>query len=308
MFILQRSRAVVPATPRLTTRRTGNAVTLGVAGLLAAGILALQLAVEHDVDGILLLLVVPIALAGRALGSAAGLLAAAISMGLLTAADLARDSGLGVLDYLVGAVVFTLTAALAARAWPDPAGIDQEKRTPLGQLLTSPPDITASPAGESLSPREREVLELVALGATNAQIAERFMISEETVKSHVKHILHKLGAGNRTKAALRYVELYGRPSSEVAQRTGEHEAPESEARRAVATGERRARVAALPSDDRVTLKLEDGLAIDLPLLESVRHVCTIGDPALLYLDRDGVPIGWYLPDAGLGVDMRGPEV
>jgi DNA-binding CsgD family transcriptional regulator len=51
-----------------------------------------------------------------------------------------------------------------------------------------------------LTPREREVLVLMGAGATNAAIASRLVVSENTVKSHVKHILRKLGAGNRAEA------------------------------------------------------------------------------------------------------------
>jgi DNA-binding CsgD family transcriptional regulator len=54
---------------------------------------------------------------------------------------------------------------------------------------------------ESLSKREHEVLALLGGGASNAQIAARLFISEETAKSHVKRILRKLGAANRVEAA-----------------------------------------------------------------------------------------------------------
>ena len=56
-----------------------------------------------------------------------------------------------------------------------------------------------------LTPREREVLALVAEGATNGQIAARLVITEETAKSHVKRILRKLGASNRVEAAAIYL-------------------------------------------------------------------------------------------------------
>jgi len=49
--------------------------------------------------------------------------------------------------------------------------------------------------------REGEVLELIAAGATNSAIAERLVIAEHTVKSHVKHILRKLGAANRPRSS-----------------------------------------------------------------------------------------------------------
>lgn len=54
---------------------------------------------------------------------------------------------------------------------------------------------------EPLSDREREVLVLLAQGATNKEIADRLVISEGTVKSHVSNILGKLQAENRTQAA-----------------------------------------------------------------------------------------------------------
>jgi RNA polymerase sigma factor (sigma-70 family) len=54
---------------------------------------------------------------------------------------------------------------------------------------------------EPLSEREREVLVLLAQGASNKEIAERLFISEGTVKNHVSNILGKLQAENRTQAA-----------------------------------------------------------------------------------------------------------
>lgn len=57
-----------------------------------------------------------------------------------------------------------------------------------------------------LTPREREVLKLLADGATNAQIAAHLVITEGTAKSHVKRILRKLGAGNRVEAASMYLK------------------------------------------------------------------------------------------------------
>jgi DNA-binding NarL/FixJ family response regulator len=55
-------------------------------------------------------------------------------------------------------------------------------------------------AEEALTAREIEVLRLVAEGNRNKDIAERLFISEETVKVHVKHVMDKLGASDRTQA------------------------------------------------------------------------------------------------------------
>ncbi len=52
-----------------------------------------------------------------------------------------------------------------------------------------------------LSPREREVLALVAQGCTNREIAERLVLSEVTARNHVSHILEKLGMSRRSEAA-----------------------------------------------------------------------------------------------------------
>ncbi|HZQ35260.1 MAG TPA: response regulator transcription factor [Dehalococcoidia bacterium] len=52
-----------------------------------------------------------------------------------------------------------------------------------------------------LSPREREVLALVAQGCTNREIATRLVLSEVTARNHVSHILDKLGMSRRSEAA-----------------------------------------------------------------------------------------------------------
>ena len=60
----------------------------------------------------------------------------------------------------------------------------------------------AHAAFADLTPREREVVLGVAQGETNAEIAARLFMSVATVKSHITHILTKLGATNRTQIAL----------------------------------------------------------------------------------------------------------
>ena len=74
-----------------------------------------------------------------------------------------------------------------------------------------------SPAGSALTRREIDVLRLMATGETNAGIASRLIISEGTVKSHVKHILRKLGAANRAEAVCLYLRMEARGATERSQ-------------------------------------------------------------------------------------------
>lgn len=65
----------------------------------------------------------------------------------------------------------------------------------------SPPVPARSPEMDALSARERQVLELVADGATNKEVASRLHIGENTVKVHLRNILDKLQLRNRQQAA-----------------------------------------------------------------------------------------------------------
>ena len=99
-------------------------------------------------------------------------------------------------------VVAEFATLAAARA----AAIDADA------ILVSSRGVPSSDAGgdrfaseESLTPREIQVLELLAEGLANKAIAERLGISDQTVKFHVASISGKLGAVNRTDAVRRAV-------------------------------------------------------------------------------------------------------
>ncbi|WIE66194.1 response regulator transcription factor [Curtobacterium sp. MCLR17_036] len=61
--------------------------------------------------------------------------------------------------------------------------------------------------GPSLSPRELDVLQLVAQGNSNPQIGRTLFLSETTVKTHLGHVFEKLGVNDRTRAVTRAMEL-----------------------------------------------------------------------------------------------------
>jgi DNA-binding NarL/FixJ family response regulator len=61
-----------------------------------------------------------------------------------------------------------------------------------------------------LSKREMEVMDLLAKGLANKEIAERLGLSVETVRDYLKHIYAKFAVGSRTEAALKYLSANGR--------------------------------------------------------------------------------------------------
>jgi DNA-binding NarL/FixJ family response regulator len=123
----------------------------------------------------------------------------------------ARALKLGNIDSLV----------LAYRACPEllnAVANDSSQKKPLLKIMLNARDralakkcglVTGSsqPANDRLTPREAEVIGLIAQGLTNKQIADVLFISESTVKVHVLHIFEKLGVRTRTEAALRVAAM-----------------------------------------------------------------------------------------------------
>ena len=89
----------------------------------------------------------------------------------------------------------------------------QERRQQAGQprqepaVPPRPQGREAPPPLEALTPREVEVLQYLARGQTNPDIARTLSVSRGTVKVHVQHIIAKLGVSDRTQAAIRALDL-----------------------------------------------------------------------------------------------------
>lgn len=109
----------------------------------------------------------------------------------------------------VGRAMETVATVLEdlANAEIELAGRAPETRPAAGHGLQTPSHLPGSRIEALLTARELEVLALMATGATNARIGQQLVISDGTVKSHVKRILRKLRAGNRAEAIARYLRL-----------------------------------------------------------------------------------------------------
>ena len=102
-----------------------------------------------------------------------------------------------------------------------------------------------SPAGQAHNPlastntltdREWEILGWISCGLTNGEIARLLALSEHTIKNHVRNILRKLGAKNRTAASIHFTEGARRPSPQLPELLGiaRRRAPASVARQGLA--------------------------------------------------------------------------
>jgi DNA-binding NarL/FixJ family response regulator len=84
------------------------------------------------------------------------------------------------------------------------AVLDRAPQEPAGDLAPAPP----SEFPDELTPREVEVLKLIAAGLSNQEIAERLVLSNATVKTHINRIFYKTGARDRAQA-VRYAYQHG---------------------------------------------------------------------------------------------------
>jgi DNA-binding NarL/FixJ family response regulator len=117
----------------------------------------------------------------------------------VAAAVVAGAQGYLVKDSPVDDVIAAVRAAARGVAWLSPRAASGL----LGRIRREHEEIApASERDTSLSPREREVLALIAAGVENAEIARRLNISPRTAKNHVSNILAKLAVPNRIQAAV----------------------------------------------------------------------------------------------------------
>jgi LuxR family maltose regulon positive regulatory protein len=116
-----------------------------------------------------------------------------------------------------GEVMAHLLALIAPFTTASPDYL-QRIQAAIAPVWQAQPDAATQPAPRStlyelLSAREWDVLQLVAEGLSNQQIAQRLVLSLHTVKLHVKHVLAKLDATNRTQAVVRARALHILPPS-----------------------------------------------------------------------------------------------
>jgi len=108
----------------------------------------------------------------------------------------------GAAGYLLKDVEPAALARAVRDATGERATIDPTVAARLLQTLSEPADPAAPRGIDALTRREREVLCLIAAGRSNKRIAYELGIAEKTVKTHVGHVLAKLGVTDRTQAAL----------------------------------------------------------------------------------------------------------
>jgi DNA-binding NarL/FixJ family response regulator len=163
---------------------------------------AVSLAREHDPDVVLMDLRMPRVDGVEAIRRLAALGERPRAIALTTYADDASVLGAlraGARGYLTkDAGAEQILAAVQAVARGE-AALDPAVQHHVLAALTEP---GAPELPDGLTPREVEVLQLIAEGLTNAEIAERLVVSAATVKSHVNHIFAKAGVRDRAQAVV----------------------------------------------------------------------------------------------------------
>jgi two-component system nitrate/nitrite response regulator NarL len=104
-------------------------------------------------------------------------------------------------DMLVAAILRTVTGESVVSPEMTSKLVAAFQSIPTEPAAVAPTPAAADPL-DSLSPRERQILEEIAQGASNKEVARTLGIAETTVKIHVQHILRKLNLSSRVQAAV----------------------------------------------------------------------------------------------------------
>jgi len=187
-------RMIVDAAPDVT-----------VVGEGASGADALRLVAQHHPDVLLLDVNLPdlngveVARRLREQNTTTAILVLTIYDDRQTIFGLLESGAIGYVlkDEALETVVDAVRAAARGESWLSPAVARQVVRRAIGETA-SPPEPPPIP----LTPREKEVLRLLAQGLDNKAIARRLVVTKRTVQNHVSNIYSKLEMSSRTEAAL----------------------------------------------------------------------------------------------------------
>lgn len=143
---------------------------------------------------------------------------------VVSASERAEDIAKAYRNGAKGYIVKSSSAEVLSHALP--IILSGETYVPAAALdaLSNPaaltPEAATVPGAPSLTPRQREILILIAEGLQNKEIAEQLNTVEGTIKVHVKTILEKLGVGNRTFAVVKGIRMGLIPADIVLPRDG----------------------------------------------------------------------------------------